>query len=115
MIKTSTINKISRLLRAIDHPARAKILLAVGKGEACVCHLEATLGMRQAYISQHLMALRRAGILRTHREGRFIYYRLANPEILDVLNSSASALNILLNDNAITPNQTKCNCPKCSH
>lgn len=114
MIKPVEINKISRLLRTIDHPARAKILLDIGQGEACVCHLEAVLSMRQAYLSQHLMALRRAGILRTHRDGRFIYYRLSNPEILEVLTASASALNTSLNGVIVT-NQAACNCPKCTH
>ncbi|NWG07099.1 MAG: winged helix-turn-helix transcriptional regulator [Chloroflexi bacterium] len=49
--------QISPLLSAIASPQRIAILLAIGTGEACVCHLEASLGWRQAYISQHLMAL----------------------------------------------------------
>ena len=51
---------ISRLLESISKPARIQILLAIGEDEACVCHLEAVLGYRQAYISQQLMALREA-------------------------------------------------------
>ncbi len=51
---------ISNIFRQLSQPSRIEILLAIGEGEACVCHLEAKLGMRQAYISQHLMALRDA-------------------------------------------------------
>ncbi len=63
--------------RATD---RIQILLAIGDDEACVCHLEAVTGMRQAVISQHLMLLRKAGLVTPNRAGRNIYYRLKNPD-----------------------------------
>ena len=72
------IEEVAHLLQSIDQPARLQILLAIGDGETCVCHLEATFGWRQAYLSQHLMALREAGILLARREGRFIHYRMVN-------------------------------------
>jgi DNA-binding transcriptional ArsR family regulator len=84
-----TLQSISSLLRAIGQPARLEILLAIGSGEACVCHLEAATGQRQAYISQQLMALRRAGIVTSRREGRNIYYRLTNLAILDLIHQAA--------------------------
>jgi ArsR family transcriptional regulator len=77
--------KISHLLRALGQPTRLQILLAIGEGEACVCHLEAALGLRQAYISQHLMALRKAKVLETRRDGRFIFYRLRDPSMLELI------------------------------
>ena len=54
----SSVQRVSLLMQSIDQPARLQILLAIGEGETCVCHLEATFGWRQAYLSQHLMALR---------------------------------------------------------
>jgi ArsR family transcriptional regulator len=66
--------KISLLLHTLGQPVRIRILLAISDDEACVCHLETMLGLRQAYISQHLMAMRNAGILTTRRDGRFIFY-----------------------------------------
>lgn len=77
--------KISRIFRAISTPTRFRILTGIGKGEACVCHLEALLDLRQAYISQQLMDMRDAGLLETRRDGRFIFYRLTAPELLDIL------------------------------
>jgi DNA-binding transcriptional ArsR family regulator len=44
MTTAANARKISRLLRAISQPSRLEILLAIGTGEACVCHLEAYLG-----------------------------------------------------------------------
>ena len=61
--KSTNIAKVSDLLQVISPEPCLEILLAIGAGEACVCHLEAVLGYRQAYISQQLMALREAGLL----------------------------------------------------
>lgn len=112
---TQVIQHTSDLLKEICTPARLRILLAIGNQEACVCHLEAVLGMRQAYLSQHLMALRRAGILATNRDGRFIYYRLAKPQILDVIKTSADSLGITLGEHEIFAPMQECSCPRCHH
>jgi len=77
--------RISRIFRAISTPARFQILMSIGNGEACVCHLEALLDMRQAYISQQLMDMRDAGLVDTRRDGRYIFYRLTEPELLKLL------------------------------
>ncbi len=77
--------RIGGLLQAIGPGIRLQIILGIGRGEACVCHLEALLGLRQAYISQQLMALREAGVITSRREGRYVFYRLADPKVLDLL------------------------------
>lgn len=103
--------KISRLLEEIAAPARLAILLAIGENEACVCHLEVVLGKRQAYISQHLMTLRNANVITARREGRFIYYRLANPDLLTLIRDAGRITNV-----DITPpaSAATCSCPNCS-
>ena len=109
--------QISQVLRAVSTPVRLRILMAIGEGEACVCHLETLLGMRQAYISQQLMSLRDAGLLETRREGRYIFYRLTRPELLSLLieigklfGASAAEAESLLN----TDPNPKCCCPLCN-
>jgi len=110
----STIHQISQLLKEISLPARIRILLTIGRDEVCVCHIEAALGMRQAYLSQHLMALRQAGVLITNRDGRFINYRLANPKILEVIKITANSLNISFDDGRENNSLKKqCSCPRC--
>jgi len=106
----SKAQKISAVLVQIAHPARLAILLSIGNDEACVCHLEALLGRRQAYISQHLMALRDAGILRTRREGKFIFYRLRDPMLLKLIELAAKMENVDISD---VPTSATCNCPNC--
>jgi ArsR family transcriptional regulator len=117
MKSPATAHKISRLLRAISQPSRLEILLAIGTGEACVCHLEAYLGQRQAYISQHLMALREAGIVAAHREGRNIYYYLKDKHTLDLVQQAAGLAGIPpdgLLFGTPTTLLPDCTCPHCS-
>jgi len=108
--------QIAAPLSTIASPQRIAILLLIGRGEACVCHLEASLGWRQAYISQHLMALRKAGILQDRREGRYIFYNLKDASILDLIIASAiqSGLSAEVVSGLInTKMNPSCACPQC--
>jgi len=107
---------VVRLFSALGQPARLRILLAIGEGEACVCHLEAALGQRQAYISQNLMALRKEGIVVPRREGRNIYYRLKDTALLDLIRHAALLAGIPENEVKIAPPRAlvpDCCCPYC--
>lgn len=109
--------QIALPLEAIASPQRVAILLAIGKGEACVCHLETVLGWRQAYISQHLMALRKANILLDRRESRYVFYRLKDASLFDLITASArlSGLSVESVSGLInTPVNPSCECPLCS-
>ena len=114
--KSTSIKKVSNLFQAICPEPRLEILLAVGEGEACVCHLEAVLGYRQAYISQHLMALREAGLLDTRRDGRYIFYRLSKPEIMEMVELAArlAGLEISAVTARASHSRSTCDCPTCS-
>ena len=113
---TQISKQIAAPLTAIASPQRISILLAIGKGEACVCHLETALGLRQAYISQHLMALRKADILQDRREGRYVFYKIKNASLLDLITASAAlnglsaeSVSLLIN----TQIYPSCECPHC--
>jgi ArsR family transcriptional regulator len=53
----------AQLFKVLMHPTRLAILEELRGGEQCVCHMESKFGLRQAYISQHLMVLRDAGLV----------------------------------------------------
>ncbi|MEO8356702.1 MAG: metalloregulator ArsR/SmtB family transcription factor [Chloroflexota bacterium] len=109
--------KVAGPLQVIASPQRIAILLAIGSTEACVCHLEAALGWRQAYISQHLMALRKADVLTDRREGRFVFYRLKNASYLDLITASARLSGITADSiSSLINRQTNaaCECPHCA-
>jgi ArsR family transcriptional regulator len=107
----SSAEEVAHLFQTIGQPARLQILLAIGEGETCVCHLEATFGWRQAYLSQHLMALREAGVVSDRREGRYIHYRLRNPSLLTIIHQAAAMQGVQLPQLSPSPD---CGCPNCS-
>ena len=110
MANMSPVAQVASLLQVIGQESRLQILLAIGEGEPCVCHLEATFGWRQAYLSQHLMALRKAGIVVTSRQGRNIHYRLSDPRLLAVIQQAAGLQGVTLPELAPSPD---CDCPNC--
>lgn len=78
--------------KALAHPIRLQILAILRQSEACVCHLEAMLQRRQAYISQQIMVLKEAGLLAERKEGLFVFYSLADPRLAAILDSSLTAV-----------------------
>jgi len=87
------VTRLSDLLRLIAHPARLEILNLLREGEICVCQMEARLGYRQAFISQHLMALREAGLVANRRQGWKVFYRPLRPGLFGLLDIAAETLN----------------------
>lgn len=83
----SAYEQLSELFKGLAHPTRLQILDLLREGEMCVCHIEAALNKRQAYISQQLMTLREAGLVDSRRDGLQVYYRLIHPQIMDLLNT----------------------------
>jgi DNA-binding transcriptional ArsR family regulator len=115
--KQNPLQPIASLLETISPLTRLQILLAIGTGEACVCHLETALGLRQAYISQHLMALRKADILLDRREGRYIFYRLKDTALLDLITTSARLSGLTTETVSALTNRKvnpSCECPQCA-
>jgi DNA-binding transcriptional ArsR family regulator len=108
----------AKFFKLLSHPARLGILDVLRDGEQCVCHLEAVLGCRQAYISQHLTTLRNAGVLQDRRDGWNIFYRVAIPQIYDMIDA-ATALSEPHPELSRRPVQVRalpatCPCPKCN-
>jgi ArsR family transcriptional regulator len=113
-MKNDPLQPIVSLLESISPLARLELLLLIGAGEACVCHLETQLGYRQAYISQHLMALRQAGLLDSRREGKYIFYRLAKPEVLSLIQQVAQMVGVELPHMETVAPEEQCGCPTCA-
>jgi DNA-binding transcriptional ArsR family regulator len=116
MTKRSFFTRTAKLFNLLGKPIRLRILMAIGRGEACVCHLESVLKTRQAYISQQLMALREAGLLETRREGKYIFYRLSDPGLLELVAEAAKIMGIAPEDMPSSGQPSKvpgCCCPHC--
>lgn len=76
---------VTALLRAIANEDRLLLLCAMTQGELSVGALEARLGISQPTLSQQLGVLRGEGLVATRREGKRIFYRIADQNVLRVL------------------------------
>lgn len=72
---------LARFLQIIGNPLRLEILFCLLERPCCVCELSSKLNHRQPCISQHLMRLRRAGLVSAQREGWNKYYSIPSPNI----------------------------------
>jgi len=110
----NTYETQSDLLKAIAHPTRLAILDILREGEQCVCHMEATLSLRQAYISQQLMILKVAGLIESRRDGLNLYYRVNKPEIFNVVDTLSSVTGVVTKLPKHKHANVECPCPKCN-
>lgn len=88
-MKEKRCRKIARRLHLLSHPARLRIVTELREGEACVSELQAVLDRPQPYVSQQLGVLRESGIVACRREGQFVYYRLVDPFVEQLLDEIA--------------------------
>ena len=72
-------------LRTLANPDRLMLLCQLSGGERCVSGLETDTGIPQPTLSQQLAVLRREDLVVTRREGKQIYYRIADPKVLTML------------------------------
>lgn len=79
--------KASDLLKALSHETRLLILCLLSEGEKSVSELEDLVALPQAAVSQQLARLRFDRLVRTRREGRMIYYSMADAEVAGVVES----------------------------
>ncbi len=78
--------KAVSVLKVLGNEDRLLLLCQLSHGERCVSDIEAELGIRQPTLSQQLAVLRNEGVVNTRREGKNIYYSVAEPKTLEILN-----------------------------
>lgn len=72
-------------LKALGNTERLLLLCQISQGEICVGDMEAELGIHQPTLSQQLGVLRREGLVATRRDGKKIYYSVADTRLLALL------------------------------
>lgn len=72
-------------LKLLANEDRLLLLCQLSQGELCVSELEERLGIRQPTLSQQLSVLRNEGVVSTRREGKSIFYSVADAALLEVL------------------------------
>ncbi|MCP9271142.1 ArsR/SmtB family transcription factor [Mycolicibacterium arenosum] len=110
-MKSSSVPPASRedlagavaLFHGLSDPTRLAIVRHLSSGEARVVDLVRTLGLPQSTVSSHLSCLRDCELINGRPEGRQMFYSLARPELLDLLDAAETLLAATGNTVALCP------------
>ena len=80
-----TIENNAAVLKSLADPTRLKIIYILKNGELCVCQILEAIDKSQSTISHHLNMMKKEGVLSARKQGKWIYYKLANENIIDSL------------------------------
>jgi ArsR family transcriptional regulator, zinc-responsive transcriptional repressor len=72
-------------LRVLAHPLRLRMLMSMNRAVRTVSSLAKECGLQNHQASEHLRLMQRLGLVKSHRQGRFTYYRLDNDHIRPLL------------------------------
>src|SRR5215510_400527 len=83
--KQVLFGNFAAIAKTLGHPHRLELLEQLGQGERSVENLAQKARLSVANTSQHLQHLRRAGLVSARRDGKYVWYRLADDAVLDAL------------------------------
>jgi len=78
-------SRVAEVAKALSSPVRVRILKILQEGERCGCELVPLLSLDPSVVSRHLAVLSRAGLVESRRDGVRVLWRLASPEIPQLL------------------------------
>lgn len=79
----ASYEKEALLFKAMGHPSRLQMIMALAEGRRCVCELQELVGSDISTVSRHLNVLKENGIVSFKKEGNYYYYRLLMPCVID--------------------------------
>jgi DNA-binding transcriptional ArsR family regulator len=71
----NNLKSLLAVTKALADPNRVRALLALQKGERCICQIIALLKLAPSTVSKHMSLLKQAGLVESRKEGRWVYYR----------------------------------------
>lgn len=86
MPSEETMQGLAEFYKVFGDPTRIKILCTLFQSELCVCDLAEVTGMTQSAISHQLRVLKQMKLVKNRREGKIVYYSLADAHIQSILN-----------------------------
>src|SRR6187549_1260462 len=84
LFKDRLYGLFARIGKALSSPHRLEMLELLAQGERTVDSLASEMGLSVANASQHLQALRQAALVDSRKDGLFVHYRLAGPEVFEL-------------------------------
>lgn len=88
-----TLIDLSELFKVFGDSTRIKILSALSGGELCVCDISTAVGMTSSAVSHQLKILKSAGLVSFRREGKTVFYALADDHVTTILNQGLEHIN----------------------
>lgn len=73
----NTVSELTTMFKALADESRLRTFNILKQGELCVCQITELLQLAPSTVSKHMSILRQAGLVESRKEGRWIYYRLA--------------------------------------
>ncbi|MGA8857900.1 MAG: metalloregulator ArsR/SmtB family transcription factor [Candidatus Bathyarchaeia archaeon] len=80
-----TFRELKTFFSALGDSTRLRMLRLIGDEELCSCEVMATLELTQPTTSHHLGILERAGLLSSRRNGKWVFYKIANPKVKNLI------------------------------
>ncbi len=84
---------LAELFKIFGDSTRIRILYVLFESEVCVCDIAEVLGMTQSAISHQLRLLKQAKLVRSRREGKTVYYALADDHVRTILGQGMDHIN----------------------
>jgi len=81
MLPTEVVINLAELYKTLGDPTRVKILFALMQKELCVCDIAAVINVSESAVSHQLRLLRGQKLVKFRREGKVLYYSLADQHI----------------------------------
>ena len=81
MLEEEAAQSLAQLFKALGDTTRVKLLFALMQQELCVCDLAAVIGLSESAVSHQLRLLRHQKLVRFRREGKVLYYSLADKHV----------------------------------
>ncbi len=99
-IKNQTMREFMNITKALSDEKRVRTLLALRKGELCVCQITELFGLAPSTVSKHLSILFQADLVESRKDGRWIYYKLPGRNAPVVVREALDWIEKALADNA---------------
>lgn len=94
------MREFMNITKALADENRVRTLLALRKGELCVCQITELCGLAPSTVSKHLSILSQAGLVESRKEGRWIYYKLPGNDAPVAVRGAMDWVGKALNGNA---------------
>ncbi|KJS11915.1 MAG: ArsR family transcriptional regulator [Peptococcaceae bacterium BRH_c8a] len=79
---------MARFFKALGDETRIKIIYSLSQEELCVCDMAQIIGISVAAVSHHLRLLKNMGLAKSRKQGKMVFYSLADPCIKIIINTA---------------------------